>query len=63
MLDKPVNGTDSDNYTVNPNEWDYYWGNHSDWWWNNDTFDDDGNNEWIYGNDTIDDDWWNYDDD
>lgn len=56
---KHQNGSAEYEYEVDRDEWDRFWDNGTnfdDWWWGNDTFD----------NDTIDwddDDWWNWDND
>ena len=58
VMDPPQNKTDE--YHIDPKEWEWYWGNNTDmedWWWGNDTFDDD----WNWWEDGEEQDWWNND--
>jgi hypothetical protein len=48
----------TDDFEVDQDEWDWYFGNDTDdWWWTNDTYDDVTDDDWM-----DDEDWWTEDD-
>ena len=54
--DQFVNGT---NHTVDPEEWEYYWGDKSydDWWWTDDQYEDITDDDWWIDDGSWEDDW------